>query len=505
MTNPHRTLVLFNYDWDAAGFARAYAAQGSNAPDGLDDAGFDLFTFPSNARLAWFDIDRFVNRLVRLARAGKWSAVVSNHEQFGALAAAMLAERMGWPGTPVNAVLACQHKLHARQVLAKVCPQANTPFAVLDAQYGGDVPDNLTYPLFVKPVKAAFSVLARIVNSREELHAHTRFGRWELWVIRHLVEPFERVFQKRLGPAQTAHRMMVEAPVNGAQYNLDGYVWQGQAQMFGVVDAAMYPGTQAFMRWDFPSVLRQDVQQEALRVAQAFLGAIGFTHGLFNMEFFHDQLTGRLTVIEFNPRMAAQFSDLYLRVTGLDLHACALALARGHDPMTVTRVAPTAGAASSLVYRTFSPEQACPMPGAAQVKRFAAEYPDGMLLPFPKDKGSTARDFKWLGSYRYGIVHLGGRDAADLRRRADAASALLGWPSPYLDCLNAPTEPNAANATHLPGLLTSLDTENHDNIADQKHLRASPRLGGTHSEPGWLRRHDGPKPVFDAQTSERSV
>jgi hypothetical protein len=44
----------------------------------------------------------------------------------GVLAAALLAERMGWPGTPVNAVLACQHKLYAREVLDRVCPEANT-------------------------------------------------------------------------------------------------------------------------------------------------------------------------------------------------------------------------------------------------------------------------------------------------------------------------------------------------------------------------------------------
>jgi hypothetical protein len=44
-----------------------------------------------------------------------------------------------------------------------------------------------------------------------------------------------------------------------------------------------------------------------------------------------------------------------------------------------------------------------------------------------------ARDFKWLGSYRYGIVHLGGRDAADLRARCESASALLQWPAPFAD------------------------------------------------------------------------
>jgi biotin carboxylase len=442
MANTLRTLVLFNYDWDVVGFERANLPHMAKGAHALDVAGFDLFSFPSNAHLAWFDIERFVSRLARRAKAAGWQAVVSNHEQFGALAAAMLAERMGWPGTPVNAVLACQHKLHARQVLKQVCPQANVGFAVLDTQYGGTVPEGLTYPLFVKPVKAAFSVLARVVNSREELHAHTRFGTWELWVIRHLVEPFERVFRKRMGPTQSAHRMMVEEPVNAQQFNLDGYVWQGQAASFGVVDAIMYPETQAFMRWDFPSCLAPNIQQRALEVAQTFLTAVGFTYGMFNMEFFYDEAADRLTVIEFNPRMASQFSDLYLRVLGIDLHACSLAMAHGINPASLPRAQPTAGAASSLVYRTFAPEQPCPMPGAERTARFKTAFPDALLFPFPKDKGSTARDFKWLGSYRYGIVHLGGRDHADLRQRARMASDILGWPSPYLDTpLNSAQNP----------------------------------------------------------------
>ncbi len=208
--------MLFNYDWDQSGFAR-WASKFH-----FDTDGFDLFSFPSNARLAWFDLERFVDRLQRRARRSGWGAVVSNHEQFGALAAALLAERMGWPGTPVNAILACQHKLYARQVLQQVCPEANLPFSALDAAYGEPVLQGLDYPQFVKPVKAAFSVLAARVTNREELQAHTRFGWWELWVIRHLVEPFERIVRQRLPQAGTAHRMLLERPVAGVQYNMDG-------------------------------------------------------------------------------------------------------------------------------------------------------------------------------------------------------------------------------------------------------------------------------------------
>ena len=60
-TTGSRTLLLFNYDWDSVGHARVAAAQGL----ALDEAGFDLFSFPSNAHLAWFDLERFVTRLAR--------------------------------------------------------------------------------------------------------------------------------------------------------------------------------------------------------------------------------------------------------------------------------------------------------------------------------------------------------------------------------------------------------------------------------------------------------
>jgi biotin carboxylase len=446
---PH-TLILFDHDWDAISHARAAAEFNGGQGMALDRSGFDLFSFPSNARLVWFDMDRYVDGLVRRARRHGWRAVTSHHEQFGALAAALLAERMGWPGTPVNAILACQHKFYARQVLQRVVPEANLDFALLDAEYGAPVPPGIAYPRFVKPVKAAFSVLARRVDSHEELHRHTRFGAWELWVIRRLVEPFERLARERLGAdLPSAHRMLLETPVQAEQFNLDGYVFDSQTHAVGVVDAIMFPGTHAFMRHEVPTRLPSAVQVRALDVARRFLTAVGFTHGLFNMEFFYDAASDRLTVIEFNPRMASQYSDLYRRVLGIDLHAMALALAHGRDPASARHGVPTAGAAASFVYRAFDPADQVHLPSAAQTGAFTQAYPDALLFPYPKSAGSIARDFKWLGSYRYGITHLGGRDRADLRARCEAASELLGWRAPYAE-LSAPLADPMAGWTASP-------------------------------------------------------
>jgi hypothetical protein len=434
MTLPPTIGLLFNHDWDRLGNARQAGRFR------FDEAGFDLFRFPSNARLLGFDLQRFADALARRGRRRGWAGVVSQHEQFGALAAALVAESLGLPGTRPEAILAAQHKLHARRVLERVAPEANLRFQPLPAGYGDDIPDGLPLPAFVKPVKAAFSVLARAVHDRADLQAHTRFGWRELWVIRHLVEPFERVARQRLPEAGTAHAMLLEEllPPGLPQYNLDGWVFQGRAHALGVVDAIMYPGTQAFMRWEYPSRAGATVQARALDVAQRFLSAIGFTHGLFNMEFFHDPSTDRLTVIEFNPRMASQFSDLYLRVQGADPHAMALALATGQDPADLPRGEPLGGAAASLVYRVFPGEPPPAMPSRGRLARLRREFPDVLCFRFPRSRGQRARDEKWLGSWRYGIVHLHGRDEADLRERALRASALLGWRAPYADQWVAP-------------------------------------------------------------------
>lgn len=258
----------------------------------------------------------------------------------------MLAERMDWPGTPVKAVLACQHKLHARRVLKTVAPEANTSAELLPARYGEPIPDGLRHPVFVKPVKAAFPVLACIVHEHAELTTITRFGTWELWVIRHLVDPFARIIAKRLPEAGSAHRLMLETPASGQQYKLGGYVFAGELNVLGFVESVMCPGTQACMQFVYPCPLSIAMRERAVDVAWRFLRAVGFTHGPFNMEFFYDDTRDHLTIIQFDPRMAAQFSDLYLHVDGVGLHRVALQLAHGRDPRCLSHAAPSTGAAA---------------------------------------------------------------------------------------------------------------------------------------------------------------
>lgn len=480
-----RTLVLFNHDFDQI----AHRGLASRWP--MVSAGFDLFAFPSQVRLAWFDIERFAALQAVRAQAQGCRAVVSHHEQFGALSAALVAERLGWPGTPVRAVLACQHKLYARQVLQRVCPEANIP-SVRCAPGGTLRPmvqapsgpfeglrganERLNYPLFAKPIKAAFSVLAREIRNDEDLRQLVGFGWWESTVLRLLMKPFERVVRARLPEAGSAVGMMLERPVHAPQFNLDGYVFEGELRPLGVVDAVMYPGTQAFMRFDYPTRLRADVVDRATDVARRFLNAVGFTHGLFNMEFFYDEASDALSVIEFNPRMASQFSDLYERVDGINLHEVGLLLAHGKDPANLPRRAPTAAVASSFVYRSFPGRKTVELPNRARRDLLHTAYPDALLLDYPRTQAGVERDHKWLGSARHGILHLGGQDAADLERRCELASRLLGWTPPYAHW-HVTHATHAAHAPHVgrPAVATaslSLDAAAESALSPSRSLSA---------------------------------
>ena len=444
MSSSPRIGWLFAYDWDRAAMLRLGAPGG---PVRCEHAGFDLFAFPSRLRLPGFDLEHFATQQAARGRRRGWRAVLSHHEQYGALAAALVAERLGLPGATPASILAAQHKLHARRVLQQVAPEANLKFAALDAGADGSIRSALELPLFVKPVKGAFSVLARRAEDAGQLRAQTQFSWRERWLIRQLTEPFERVCLERLPQAGSAYRMVLEEAVSPQtpQYNLDGWVQDGRVHALGVVDAIMYPGTQAFMRWEHPSRLAAAVQRRALDVAQRFLGAIGYTHGFFNLEFFYDEQADRLSVIECNPRLASQFSDLYQRVHGVDAHGMALALALGANPQSQARQRPTAGVAASFVYRAFDASGAVPpAPAATQRDALARAFPDALLLSFAKRGRALARDYRWTGGHRYGIVHLGGHDREHLRQRCEDASALLGWPAPYLDHAPLPARAHVA-------------------------------------------------------------
>jgi hypothetical protein len=407
-----KILVLFPKEWDRLELARPeYAGRYE-----FIYAGFDLFRFPQNLRLATFDVFHFVNQVVERFRGERIDGVISNNEYFGALVAAVVAEKLGLPGNHPRVVLTAQHKFYARKAFAEAAPEAAARFAAFPyaLRSRADLPFEL--PCFVKPVKATFSVLARRVDNFEELRRHLSFWPFEKYIIKRLVKPFNDLLPWYTDFTINAHHMIAEEILPGHQVNMDGYLDQGRMRVLGVIDENLFPGTYAFRSFEYPSRVPAEVQARMAALAGRILPALGYRHGFFNIEFSWDEETGRIRVIEVNPRMASQLAVFYEWVDGINPYRMLLELACGETPRE-ERTAPRFNHAASFAFRKFDGKPLATHPTAEQIQRVQHEYPEARLMLYLKRGLALANEMKWLGSYRYAVVNLGAASSADLHQR----------------------------------------------------------------------------------------
>jgi hypothetical protein len=398
-----RILVLFPDEWDLA------AADDPRFRDRYEFLyeGFDLFSFPDNARLFTFDALAFVEKMVRRYRGGGLAGVVTSDEQFGPFLASLVAERLGLPHASLEAVLTIQHKYYSRLAFEGLAPGANPRFGLLRRGFSRPEEVPMAYPFYVKPAKAAFSVLARRVDSFEQLYRHTRFAWLEGAIIERLVRPFADVMRAHSSLVEDPFSMVCEEVIRGRQVTANGYARDGRVAMLGTVDSVMYPGTDQFQRFQYPSTLPAETLSRIDALAARLLEGLGFRHGMFNIEMRVDPASGTLRVIEVNPRAAGQFYDLFERVDGYSLFEALLDLECGLAPR-IRRGEGRQRHAASFVLRDLAGEGLSRWPSARRIARLRSEHPDAHVMIYRKRGADLKREMKWLGSYRYGVFNTGG-------------------------------------------------------------------------------------------------
>ncbi len=428
-----RILVLFPKEWDRLEFDRPeYRSEYE-----FVYAGFDIFRFPGNLRLLGFDVFRFINELVARFRHERIDGVFSNNEYFGALIAAVVAEKLGLPGNDPRAVLAAQHKFYARQAFARAAPEASPRFAAFPYTVARREDFPFEFPCFVKPVKATFSVLARRVDNLDELRRHLSFWPLEKYIIKRLVKPFNDLLPWYTDFRIDAHNMIAEELIPGHQVNMDGYLHEGRLTVLGVIDENLFPGTFAFRSFEYPSHVPPADQARMRELAIRVLRGLGYRHGFFNIEFAWDPATGALRVIEVNPRMASQLACFYEWVDGVLPYQALFDLAVGREPR-LGRVTPRYRHAASFALRKFDGKPLAAHPTRDQLERARREYPEARLMLYMKRGSSLAREMKWMGSYRYAVVNMGAASADDLHRSFHAMRRTLFLDSDYATGLQRP-------------------------------------------------------------------
>jgi biotin carboxylase len=415
---PRRVLLVFEMPWDRKQLdACRDAWQGRVEP---------VFSEPSDLDCpAEFDALGFIEALAAGA-LGRIDGAMSSSDYPGTAVAAALAARLGLPGPRPQDVIRASHKYYSRVAQQRAAPEAVPRFALLDVRRPERADPPLPHPLFVKPVKGAFSVLARRVESRDQLQALLASD-----AVQRFADQYMRIFNQLLAALTPfdidGGHFIAEELIDGHLATVEGFVCEGEVGFLGVVDSVLHPVTRSFARFDYPSGLPEPVQERMRQIGARVVRALGLERAMFNIEMAWNPATDRIAIIEVNPRLAGQFADLYRKVDGTSGYEVALALCTGERPRLRRRAGPC-GAASSVPLRAFEPARVRRAPDPREVAQIEAAHP-GTLIWSECRGGEVLDNFEGEdgASHRYAVINAGGADRDELDARLQALQSELDY------------------------------------------------------------------------------
>src|SRR5688572_26788503 len=168
-------------------------------------------------------------------------------------------------------------------------------------------------------------------------------------------DPFEFVLaQLQLPPELSGiggRACLAEEAATGAQVTVEGYSFQGEVHIYGIVDSITRPDSTSFLRYQYPSSLPPAVTQRMAELSGRVIGQIGLDGITFNIEYFWDPEHDIITLLEVNPRHSQSHAELFEQVDGIANHDHMLQLALGREPRPRHREGPYNLAAKWFVRR----------------------------------------------------------------------------------------------------------------------------------------------------------
>jgi hypothetical protein len=359
------------------------------------------------------DINDFINYIINKYQDQNLDGVLGTHDGPESTVAAIIAKEFGLYGLDPAVAFVCEHKYYSREAQKKIVPFAVPEFQRLSINGLQRDDVTLSYPFFVKPVKSAFSILARPIDDFETLEGFLPKVRRRL---AQSVAAFNILLKRYSDLELDANLLIAEQMLAGAQVTVEGFSWNGKVSIMGITDSIMYPGTMSFERFEYPSRLPIPVQQRMEDIASELMLKIGLDYAVFNIEMFYNPETDAIHIIEINPRMSYQFADMFEKVDGTNTYTTQLQLSQGEQP-GFEKGKGHFGVAASFVLRLFENKTVTRVPTQEELSKIRTRYPDSLIILKVKEGIMLSDLSQDEQSYRYAIVNLGGKDWTDLYTR----------------------------------------------------------------------------------------
>jgi len=108
-----------------------------------------------------FDPEHIITEAVGLCRRHDIEGIFATKDYPATVFASIVAHQLGLIAPDIHAVLTCQHKYYARCKQKELVPEATPQFELLELSDDAK-PVKLSYPFFIKPVKAFFFGVCRL-------------------------------------------------------------------------------------------------------------------------------------------------------------------------------------------------------------------------------------------------------------------------------------------------------------------------------------------------------
>jgi hypothetical protein len=320
----------------------------------------------------------------------------------------ILCAEYGLPGPSLSALLKCAHKYWSRCEQRKVVPE-NTPQFCAVNPFDDNALKKVTldYPFWVKPVKGYASMLGFHVTCKEDFERAMEETRKTIGT---LGDPFNNILHRVDVPEELnevdGSYMIAEQYIHGWEFAPEGYVQNGKCHIHGMVDMVIGPNGKSFERYEYPTITPDSVQQRAAEVTRKFMEHIGFNDGCFNVEFFWNEKTDDLWIIEINPRISQSHSYLFEKVNGISNHEIAVKVALGEEPDFDGPNGPFKRAAKFL-HRRYDKQDlmATRVPEKPDIDAFQNVQPDTQVYPRVQ-KGMCLSETKEQDPYSYVLADI---------------------------------------------------------------------------------------------------
>ncbi|WP_199430150.1 ATP-grasp domain-containing protein [Qaidamihabitans albus] len=331
----------------------------------------------------------------------------------------------GLPGANLESVVKCEHKYWSRLEQQKVI-DAYPRFGLIDLEHDTSPPQGVGFPMWVKPVKSFSSDLAFGVANIDEFRDALEQIREGIWRVG---EPFDILLEHLELPPAIAdaggQSCVAEESATGRQLTVEGYRYQGRTHVYGVVDSVTHDDNPSFVRFQYPAAVPDRVSDEMADISARILNQVELDNTTFNIEFFWDEGTDNLSVLEVNPRHSQSHAELFEQVDGASNHRTMVLLALGLDPGTPHRAGPYPVAAKWFL-RRWEDGVVRRHPTDDEIATVERDL-DGVTIDVIAHEGDRLSELGDQDSYSYKIanIYIGGEDDCDLRVKFEQCAERL--------------------------------------------------------------------------------